>query len=131
MLKNLSHHVGLQASILMKAKGYIISRSILKNSRSNGFQIAFFTTSAHVAILYPCFLLVLLISTSIVATYYNAITSLSLYFLQVMCAIILLPLEPYLQVIPCSAYHVESFLKGLHSRFFPFLVNSFVHLYVL
>jgi len=40
-----------------------------------------------------------------------------MYFYQVMCAIILLVLEPYLQVTLCSVYHVESFLKGLHSRF--------------
>jgi len=42
---------------------------------------------------------------------------LSMYFYQVMCAIILLVLEPYLQVTLCSVYHAESFLKGLHSRF--------------
>jgi hypothetical protein len=41
-----------------------------------------------------------------------------IYFYQVMCAIILLVLELYLQVTPCSIYHAESFLKGLHSRFF-------------
>jgi hypothetical protein len=52
-----------------------------------------------------------------------------------MCVITLLVLEPYLQVTPCSAYHVESFLKGLHSRFVNFLsckfLCSFIHMKVV
>ena len=52
-----------------------------------------------------------------------------IYFYQVMCAIILLVLELYLQVTPCSIYHAESFLKGLHSRFF-LLACKYVHIHV-
>ena len=48
-----------------------------------------------------------------------------------MCAIILLVLELYLQVTPCSIYHAESFLKGLHSRFFYLLANMFIYMYVV
>jgi hypothetical protein len=40
-----------------------------------------------------------------------------MYFYQVTCAIILLVLEPYLQVTHCSICHVGSFSKGPHSRF--------------